>query len=190
MQPPPVQLSEESDCHAMTLSLAEARYLFEAPALDPMAGSHLGQSGVDMVLQRLKRQKLPRETPLALSIRLPTAQAGADSEAQLQAALSAYTAAQIASEEDGLKLLRRETGQSLRVGGLFLAVCLTLSALVDLFTFLPPFAQTLLRESLVIAGWVGLWHPLDLLLYSWWPARFRIGLLNRLKTARVQLQPD
>ena len=188
MQIPPVQLSDRSDSLSMDLALSDIRYLFEAPEIDPLAGSHLGQSGVEMVLQRLKRAKLPKEGHLQLRISAPADQVSPAAQAQLASTLKAHAAARIAGEEEALFFLRRETRQSLRMGGLFLAACLILAALVDLLTILPPFLQALLRESLIIAGWVGLWHPLDLLLYSWWPSRYRIGLLKRLKTAEVQLQ--
>lgn len=187
MQAPPVQISDGADAKAMTLSLADRRYLFEAPAIDPLAGSHLGVSGLDAMLARLKRRKLPKAERLALEIRVPADQADPPAQAQLREALSAHLAARIASEGDNLHFLRRETAQSLRVGGLFLIVCLILSAIVDQLTILPVFAQTLLRESLVIAGWVGLWHPLDLILYGWWPNRYRIGLLQHLQSAQVRI---
>ena len=173
----------------MTLSLADIRYLFEGPAIDPLAGSHLGQSGLDEMLLRLKRQKLPKGGKLQLEIRLPADQLGGGTEARLREALSAHLAARIASEEDSLNFLRRETAQSLRVGGLFLVACLILSAVVDQLEMLSPFLQRLLSESLVIAGWVGLWHPLDLLLYAWWPNRYRISLLKYLQSAELSLQP-
>jgi hypothetical protein len=32
------------------------------------------------------------------------------------------------------------------------------------------------RESLTIAGWVGMWRPLEIFLYEWWP------LINRRRT--------
>ena len=186
---PPVQLSESSNSRRMALTLADIRYLFEAPAIDPMAGSHMGFSGLDEILARLKREKLPKGERLQLHLSAPADQIGATTQTDLGRALSAYATAQIAAEENNLQLIRRETAQSLRVGGLFLAACLILAALVDHLTLLPPFVQSLLRESLVIAGWVGLWHPLDLLLYSWWPNRYRIGLLKHVKDAELSLQP-
>lgn len=174
----------------MALSLADRCYLFEAPAIDPLAGSHLGVSGLDEMLARLKRQKVPKGERLQLEIRVPADQAEPQAQAQLREALSAHLAARIASEAENLHFLRRETAQSLRVGGLFLVVCLILSAIVDQLTILPTFVQTLLRESLVIAGWVGLWHPLDLILYAWWPNRYRISLLQHLQSAQVHIIPQ
>ena len=186
MPVPPVQLSDVSDGREMVLALSDIRYLFEAPEIDPMAGSYMGLSGLEEILARLKRERLPRGGRLHLRISAPASDTNA---AGIGAALSAYAAAQIAAEETNLQLIRRETAQSLRVGGLFLAACLILAALVDHLTLLPPFVQALLRESLVIAGWVGLWHPLDLLLYSWWPNRYRISLWKHVKAAEVSLQP-
>lgn len=188
MMQPPVQLAETSDARAATLSLSDLRYLFEAPAIDPARGSHLGRSGLDEVLLRMKRSRLPKGERMQLRIRLPAQQIGLDTAAELNATLSAYLSARIAGEEDELHFLRRETWQSLKVGGAFLIACLVLSAFVDQLTVLSPFLQTLLRESLVIAGWVGLWHPLDLLLYSWWPNRYRITLLKHLQAAEVELE--
>ncbi|MEQ1664340.1 MAG: hypothetical protein ABL927_03075, partial [Bdellovibrionales bacterium] len=28
---------------------------------------------------------------------------------------------------------------------------------------------SVIKEGLVIMGWVGMWRPIDLFLYSWWP---------------------
>lgn len=188
MTPPPVHLAEESDGRAMTLALSDLRYLFEAPAIDPLRGSYLGRSGLDEILLRLKRGRLPRGERMQLRIRVPAGEGTPARAAELRAALCAHLSARIAGEEDELHFLRRETAQSLKVGGLFLVACLLLSAVVDRLTFLSPFTQTLARESLVIAGWVGLWHPLDLMLYSWWPNRYRIGLLKHVNAAEVHLE--
>ncbi len=189
MLTPPVQLSETSDASHMELWLANPGLLFCGPSIDPMAGSHLGRSGLEEVLLRLKRRKLSDSTPMQLQIRLPAAAISPGTQAELGAALTAHLDARIASEEDELHFLRRETIQSLRVGGLFLTTCLVLSAIVDQLSGMSPFLQTLLRESLIIAGWVGLWHPIELLLYSWWPNRYRISLLRHARAAELHLLP-
>jgi hypothetical protein len=47
----------------------------------------------------------------------------------------------------------------------------------------------LLRESLVIGGWVAMWQPLELFLYEWWPIRDRRRLYERLSASEVRLVP-
>jgi hypothetical protein len=29
----------------------------------------------------------------------------------------------------------------------------------------------IIRESLLIGGWVAMWRPMEILLYDWWPIR-------------------
>src|SRR5262249_23279884 len=38
----------------------------------------------------------------------------------------------------------------------------------------------LLKESLVIGGWVAMWKPLETFLYDWWPIEGEVRLLRRL----------
>lgn len=73
------------------------------------------------------------------------------------------------------------------VGLVFLTVCLGLAELV-LRTGSGGPVSGVLREWLVIVGWVALWRPLDTLLYEWRPIRRRERLLRRLATAEVTLQ--
>jgi hypothetical protein len=44
----------------------------------------------------------------------------------------------------------------------------------------------ILRESLIIAGWVVMWHPLEVLLYGLWPVIRERRLLERLAAADVR----
>ncbi|MBP7982093.1 MAG: hypothetical protein KAY90_03770, partial [Arenimonas sp.] len=46
----------------------------------------------------------------------------------------------------------------------------------------------LIQESVVIGGWVALWHPLNIFLYDWWPIRAEIRLYERLVAMEVRLQ--
>ncbi|MCB9949762.1 MAG: hypothetical protein H6824_02140 [Planctomycetaceae bacterium] len=45
----------------------------------------------------------------------------------------------------------------------------------------------ILRESLIIGGWVAMWRPLEILLYDWWPLRQERIICERLACAQVEL---
>jgi hypothetical protein len=47
----------------------------------------------------------------------------------------------------------------------------------------------ILGEGLVIGGWVAMWRPMEVFLYSWWPIARRIRLLRRLAAMKVTLRP-
>ena len=45
----------------------------------------------------------------------------------------------------------------------------------------------LLRESLMIGGWVAMWKPLEIFLYDWWPIVGERRLYDRLSRIKVQI---
>lgn len=72
------------------------------------------------------------------------------------------------------EMLKRRQSQTLKLGRYALGV-----GLIILFACLggalwmgdqhENFVLKILREGLIIIGWVALWRPLDVLLYDWWP---------------------
>ena len=72
---------------------------------------------------------------------------------------------------------------ALLIGLLFLATTLLLRDLV------PAQARwsEVFREGLTICGWVGMWKPIDLHLYRWWPLKAHGALLTRLSRCPVEV---
>jgi len=44
-----------------------------------------------------------------------------------------------------------------------------------------------LRESLLIGGWVAMWRPMEIFLYDWWPVRAEARLSDRLTAMPVRI---
>jgi hypothetical protein len=82
-----------------------------------------------------------------------------------------------------LSELFREGRISLLIGVLFLASTLILRDLITPGPSLPDFV----REGLTICGWVGLWKPIDIHLYRWWPLKAHGRLLKRLSACPVEV---
>lgn len=88
--------------------------------------------------------------------------------------------------------LGRQLRQLLAVGRISLVVglvCLAASiGLAHLVGRLSDSAwMNIVRESLVIGGWVAMWRPLQIFLYDWWPVQLRRSLYIRLANAEVRL---
>ncbi len=45
----------------------------------------------------------------------------------------------------------------------------------------------IVRESLLIGGWVAMWRPLEVFLYDWWPIRAEARRFDRLGNMTVQV---
>lgn len=92
--------------------------------------------------------------------------------------------AQIARQN--LRQLLRRGSISLGIGLSFLVTFFLLGQLVrrimgeDQWAFL-------LRESLMIGGWVAMWKPLEIFLYDWWPIVGERRLYDRLSEIKVQI---
>jgi hypothetical protein len=86
-----------------------------------------------------------------------------------------------------LRVMLIEGRTSLLIGLGFLALCLlgadVLSSLAD-NTFL-----RLVRESLVIGGWVAMWRPMQIFLYEWWPLARKVRIYRNLGHAIVHVTP-
>jgi hypothetical protein len=59
--------------------------------------------------------------------------------------------------------------RTLLVGIFFFGISLAASGAVGRLAFVPEALRTLAAESLIVAGWVVIWGPLDTLVAGWWP---------------------
>ena len=99
---------------------------------------------------------------------LPSTARAPDLEARCRAALERFCDAKIAWFRNDLSSLWHEGWATLARGLLFLALCMLGSQLVGEPKILHPVVARFLDEGFVIAGWVALWYPLDVLLYQHW----------------------
>ena len=49
-------------------------------------------------------------------------------------------------------------------------------------------AREIVREGLVITGWVAMWRPLEVLLYDWWPLIDERRRVQRILAAPVSIR--
>jgi hypothetical protein len=91
------------------------------------------------------------------------------------------------------EMKRRELRHLLRLGRISLGIALPflgVSVIVGDLVAGSMGARSIavvLRESLVIGGWVAMWRPIELLLYDWWPVRNDERLFKRLSRMEVRL---
>jgi hypothetical protein len=90
------------------------------------------------------------------------------------------------------QLLRRNLRQlirrgfvSLAIGAVFLSVLFISAHLISQLMGESPWGA-LLREGLLIVGWVAMWRPLEIFLYDWWPIVGERRLYDRLSRIDVR----
>ena len=157
----------KSNAYRISLHLDDIHQLFQAPELDPFTGQDQSISGLEQIINELKPRSLGR--PVHTTIFLPPGRLSKGIEQSSREAIRRYSDARIRQITNELASLRWQGVKALQTGLIFLAVCLLLSTVFDGLTVGPEFLRRFLSEGFLIAGWVSLWHPIEILLYEWWP---------------------
>ena len=85
--------------------------------------------------------------------------------------------------------IRRHVRRSHLVLLMGLVVLGVFLSLAELTAKLPAgHVRQILREGLVIIGWVALWRPIELLLYDWWPLVQQRRVARRMVSAPVSVR--
>ncbi len=92
-----------------------------------------------------------------------------------------------------IERLQRRIREHVRLGQLTLAVGLSVLTLfltlAELTEWLSPSTfRQILKEGLVITGWVAMWRPLEVLLYDWWPLVRQRRLCKRVLEAEIAVE--
>ena len=189
----------QPDPHAsdLLLPLTDITHLFHAPPLNPISQSPtelLGLSGVDYLLSQLylrSRKQTDQRRLVLLLENPPSAPDGPSVLAdQTTRALHHYADARIQQLSLELRNTYRDGWRVLGLASIVLMICIALSALFasDYTAALRPIFRTTLEYGFEIVGWVVMWSPIDILVFSPRSLRFRIRALRALASATVIIQ--
>jgi hypothetical protein len=171
----------------LTVELEEPDELFADRQPDVAAGMPGLPSGIDRIHQELDAGSLPGS--LATVIVLPAAKARPDLGCDMGRAIERYCDMGISREENEIRLMRREGIKTLLIGLALFAVFVSIAETV-VHTGLPvPVKDFLGSDGLfLVVGWVGLWYPIETLLYSPRPHRQEIAVLRVMRQMRVEVR--
>lgn len=130
-------------------------------------------------------KEYPLHEPLRLVVHLEQRPPDADPQAIIERAVHNYFAYKAGLNQREFTQLMREGRLSLIIGLLFLTACLSGARLAVNGHF--PGAP-IVEASLTIAGWVAMWHPMDIYLYGWWPLRRTGKVFRKLSIMPVEVR--
>lgn len=160
-----------------------------APLSAPQGERVRAVPGVEELLAEiLGRPRIARSRRVVLT--LPgSAAVEPDLAGRLEAALRRWCAARTVRVERDSRALWRQGLWSLRSGTVLFVVGLVLST-GFLDPDVPGFLQDVLGNGVfLVIAWIGLWYPLDLLLFARSPAKREMRALDALATMPVEVRP-
>jgi len=156
--------------------------LLDARDPTPVPGKDLNPYVSEFVLSWAREMALDDILGLRLHVSEPVEVARAE---RAEAAMRAAFRYDAGIEERSLHALFREGRVSLLIGLAALAATLVLADSIPAdegFLFV-------VKEGLIVAGWVAMWKPIHLFLYDWWPLRREIRMYRRLADVPVEIVP-
>ena len=130
-------------------------------------------------------REFPRGDPVSLVVHVNQLPAHEDAEHLLEAAVHNYFTYRANLNRLEFRHLLKEGRTSLIIGLAFLAACMLTS---QLLRRQEGTLAIVLREGLIIAGWVAMWRPMEIFLYEWWPLRRKGRLYEKLSRMRVEVR--
>ena len=169
--------------HRIELNLREVGQLFNTMDPAPFPEKDLDADAEEFILSWVN--EFPLDEPAVLVVHLAEFPAGQDSQTAIEKGVHHYFAYRARLNRMEFGQLLKDGRQSLIIGVLFLAACLTAGHAIggeSSGTF-----RGIARESLTIAGWVAMWRPMQIYLYDWWPLRRRGRIYKKLSRMKVEV---
>ena len=172
-----------ADFDLIEVHVTELRLLFNPIDPSPPREKDLESKVEDFIIGWARSVR--RDARLALAIYVDQPGPTSDAEAVGDAVRTFFGQRSLSSGRR-LSQLFRVGRTSLVIGIVFLAVAVIIAELVNRAYGEQP-VGALVRETLIIGGWVAMWRPLEIFLYDWWPILAERRLYDRLSRMPVRV---
>jgi hypothetical protein len=167
------------------IHVAELRQLFNSIDPSPFEEKDLDPKAEEFIVGWAR--EAPLQAHLALRVYLDRPAGHLEETTALTEAVHQFFAGREQVTRRRLKQMFRVGRISLAIGILFLGISLAAGSLLE-SAIAPERLGGMLREGLLIGGWVAMWRPLEIFLYDWWPLRADIRLFGRLSRMPIQIR--
>lgn len=170
--------------HRLDMRIGSVDELFNAIDPAPFRERDLDPKAEEFIVSWA--EELRADGPLALSVVIERPTTHADAT-MLEEAIRGFFLQRALATRRRLTHLMRRGRVSLLIGLAFLAASIALGDLAATALGASRFAP-IVRESLLIGGWVAMWRPLEIFLYDWWPIRAEARRFDRLSVMTVDIK--
>lgn len=172
----------------VTLRLGDMRHLFEKPELSPLEEDYQEYSytsGIEFIAGELYAH--PSRTSVTLTILLPADKTEMGLEIKAEDAVRRYCTGKLKDIDHDIRASRWRGVRTL------LAAFVAWFVFIGVSRFVRDENSLLLQiigEGLAVAGWVALWFPLDVLMFTVWQHRLEKRIYTTLLDMEVIIQPE
>jgi hypothetical protein len=184
MNPPKDDVATD-DLATIEVRIREVKQLFNSLDATPFPATDLDADAEEFILDWA--MEFRSDAPLRIRIHVEQPPETAVALQEVETALHSFFAYRADIVRRRFRRLMSRGRLSLMIGLSCLAASVVAAELIGQFASGPLMA--ILRESLLIGGWVAMWGPIEIFLYSWWPLRHEWRVCQRLAKATIELVP-
>ncbi len=160
-----------------------AQQLFDARDPAPFRERDLDDGFVEYVLSSVREFAV--SCPLKLVIYIEGEESKDLARDAIREAIHSYFTYKSDLQKSELRTFLKRAQLFLLIGLFVLISCIGLAQSLTLPN--PPGALGILREGIVIFGWVSIWKPIELILFDWYPLFERLRFYKKLMTIEIDI---
>jgi hypothetical protein len=171
---------------AIRVRLNSIDRLFDALDPSPLVERDLDGTVAEYIIDCAR--EAPQGVAFHLILHLPQAEAATTKPQALAGPICGYFDYLAERQMRRIRALLHDGRQALAMGIAFLVTCTLLGQLA--VSLAGPTLGALLREGLLIIGWVANWRPVEIFLYEWRPRRRELRIYRALARLSVEIETD
>jgi len=169
--------------HWIEVRVKSSLQLFDARDPAPFRDRDLDDDFVEYIVSTMR--EFSHKSPVKILIHIEEKTPKDLPFEAIRESIKSYWDYQIELFERDLKSFFKRAQLFMLIGLVVLAACITIAQSIAVPS--PPGFLGVLREGIVIFGWVSLWKPIELLLFDWYPLFEKVRLYRKLLKTDVEI---
>ncbi len=164
--------------------IKSALQLFDARDPAPFRERDLDDDFVEYIVTSAR--EFSHKTALKIVIYIDSVETTDLSNNSIREAIQSFLYYQIDLIQSDLKTYIRRSQLFLLIGLAMLVTCISIAQNLEVPN--PPGAIGVLREGVVIFGWVSIWKPIELILFDWYPLYEKLKFYKKILATEIDIQ--
>lgn len=170
--------------HLIEIKVRSPQQLFDARDPSPFRERDLDDDLVEYVVASAR--EIPSDDAIRIVIYVSEPEGKELNKIAIRDAIHEFLTYKIEIQHSELRAFLRRAQKFMVLGMVTLIMCLSFAQSMTVPT--PPGWIGILREGLVIFGWVSVWKPIELFMFDWYPLYEMRRLFIRLQSAEIDLR--
>lgn len=177
-----------SDALDIDIRLEHLDHLFVLPDTDLFSEYRNWLTGIDYAIGEVRGRW--RSRPVRLTLRVPADQATSTSAAKVKRSIERFCTHRIAYNDNEIRAMRRDGVGALVIGLFILLIGVAAAKYLRDHSTIGLVTDFLADGLILVVAWVGMWYPLDTLVYNNRPYKMENRALHALTAAEVRIVTD